>query len=385
MSSLWGIKIFKKDKILIFFQFIYPWVSDFVDELSHQGKETKLFTTGLYGNYPFNQNHPMMYNFKRISFFGDTIASPKFFLEYIRFRPKYLILFSSETFTSILLIFLNSIFRIHTCIVAEVNAHYKHNNPIMNFFYRIKRVIVKYQHTHAKLIIAESEATKNYLIDMGCAESRIHIILHGTNITHFKPGPKDWIFAEQIGIPNSTKGKTIVLFTGAVSEYKGAEYLSDTIIKMADNQNIGFIIPFPKQTNEYYKKISNAHNVSYYSPISDENMPRLYNLSDIVLVPSKKYSLFEKSSDISPNTLIEAMACGKAVIGTDVGGIPSIMGNAGALIQPNDSNELIHEIINLASDTEKRNILAKMARERAEKVLNNKIYAERILDLLTNG
>ena len=72
-------------------------------------------------------------------------------------------------------------------------------------------------------------------------------------------------------------------------------------------------------------------NVYAYSSLDDECMPHLYNLSNIVVVPSKLCDA--GSSDRSPNSLIEAMACGKAVVGTAVGGIPAIMDQAGLLIR----------------------------------------------------
>jgi glycosyltransferase involved in cell wall biosynthesis len=108
-------------------------------------------------------------------------------------------------------------------------------------------------------------------------------------------------------------------------------------------------------------------------------MPHLYNLSDIVVVPSK---LCEAgSSDRSPNSLIEAMACGKAVIGTAVGGIPTIMDGTGLLIQPNDSAALVQAISELTADMQLREILGKEARMRAVTTLNNHVYARRIFEV----
>jgi glycosyltransferase involved in cell wall biosynthesis len=77
------------------------------------------------------------------------------------------------------------------------------------------------------------------------------------------------------------------------------------------------------------------------------------------------------------------MASGKAVIGTAVGGIPLIMGNAGLLIAPNDSNAIVEALSTLVADAELRKALGKKARERAVTELSNKVYAQRILELLS--
>jgi glycosyltransferase involved in cell wall biosynthesis len=108
-------------------------------------------------------------------------------------------------------------------------------------------------------------------------------------------------------------------------------------------------------------------------------MPYLYNLCDIVVVPSKLCDA--GSSDRSPNSLIEAMACGKAVIGTAVGGIPTIMDQAGLLIQPNDPAAIVQAISQLIVDTQLRETLGKEARTRAVTTLNNHVYARRIFEL----
>ena len=75
------------------------------------------------------------------------------------------------------------------------------------------------------------------------------------------------------------------------------------------------------------------------------------------------------------------MACGKAVIGTNVGGIPTIVGNAGVLIRPNDANAISEAILSLLSNADATPELGIQVRDRAVKVLNNSVYATHILDL----
>ena len=75
------------------------------------------------------------------------------------------------------------------------------------------------------------------------------------------------------------------------------------------------------------------------------------------------------------------MACGKAVIGTAVGGIPTIMDETGSLIQPNDPAAIVQAISELTTDTQLRDILGKEARMRAVTTLNNHVYARRIFEL----
>lgn len=67
-------------------------------------------------------------------------------------------------------------------------------------------------------------------------------------------------------------------------------------------------------------------------------MPKYYAASDIVVLPSLK-----KATSISG---LEAMACGKPLIGTNVGGIPQIIQDSitGMLIQPRDQDSLANAV-----------------------------------------
>jgi teichuronic acid biosynthesis glycosyltransferase TuaC len=50
-------------------------------------------------------------------------------------------------------------------------------------------------------------------------------------------------------------------------------------------------------------------------------------------------------SEGSPNVVIEALNCGRAVVGTDVGGIPELVDDrAGMLVPPRDANALAHAL-----------------------------------------
>jgi glycosyltransferase involved in cell wall biosynthesis len=144
----------------------------------------------------------------------------------------------------------------------------------------------------------------------------------------------------------------------------------------------GVVFLIPSQGSVFLKhqlQFNAMKNVYTYPPLDDESMPHLYNLSDIVVVPSEQNEA--GSSDRSPNSLIEAMACGKAVIGTTVGGIPAIMGQAGVLIRPNDPTAIAEAISALNADEALREVLGTSARERAITALDNRLYARHILEL----
>jgi glycosyltransferase involved in cell wall biosynthesis len=83
---------------------------------------------------------------------------------------------------------------------------------------------------------------------------------------------------------------------------------------------------------------------------------------DVAVLPSETESF--------PFVILEAMACRRPVIATNVGGIPDIVddGNTGILVPPKDSDKLAEAIIKLLKDKELRERMGDAGRERFERL-----------------
>jgi glycosyltransferase involved in cell wall biosynthesis len=82
----------------------------------------------------------------------------------------------------------------------------------------------------------------------------------------------------------------------------------------------------------------------------------ILSIMDIFVLPSL--------SEGVPKSVIEAMALGKPVVTTRVGGIPELVrhGETGFIVEPRDSNGLAHAILKLANDRELRTTFGEKAR-----------------------
>jgi glycosyltransferase involved in cell wall biosynthesis len=94
---------------------------------------------------------------------------------------------------------------------------------------------------------------------------------------------------------------------------------------------------------------------------------RFYQAADIFIHAAK--------SDNFPNTILEAFACGKPVIATDVGGISEQIdeGGSGYLIPPSDVSAMAFRITQLLQDKALRDRLGRQASEIARQRFDLKI------------
>jgi glycosyltransferase involved in cell wall biosynthesis len=92
------------------------------------------------------------------------------------------------------------------------------------------------------------------------------------------------------------------------------------------------------------------------------DIPEILDASDLLVVTS--------TSEGCSVAILEAMAAGRAVVATRIGGTPEIVseGHTGLLIQPNDPSGLAEAVLSLARDPQGRKSMgsegARLARER---------------------
>jgi starch synthase len=104
-------------------------------------------------------------------------------------------------------------------------------------------------------------------------------------------------------------------------------------------------------------------------------MPRWYAEATVVVLPSVQESFGV--------VLIEAMASGRAVVASRVGGIPEVLadGECGLLVPPGDPGEFAQAISRLLADDHERASLAAKGRARVEAVYRSEAVVDRLIDV----
>ncbi|MFA6098550.1 MAG: glycosyltransferase family 4 protein [Patescibacteria group bacterium] len=121
---------------------------------------------------------------------------------------------------------------------------------------------------------------------------------------------------------------------------------------------------------QYAKSLDLASNVEFLGKRQYSDMPAQYQRSNILVVPSLK-------AEGSPTVIIEAMASGRPVIGTNIGGIPEMIKDniTGLIIKPNDPQNLAQAILRLLKNS---NLAAEMGRA-GRKIAEDRYSWEKIV------
>jgi glycosyltransferase involved in cell wall biosynthesis len=83
----------------------------------------------------------------------------------------------------------------------------------------------------------------------------------------------------------------------------------------------------------------------------------------------------------TPNSIVEAMACGKPIIASEVGGVPDMIGaDCGIVVPAGDVGALARAMVALARDAELRKRMGAAAQERYQKLFSPKVVIPLMLE-----
>jgi glycosyltransferase involved in cell wall biosynthesis len=166
---------------------------------------------------------------------------------------------------------------------------------------------------------------------------------------------------EEILGKSSSKEK-VIAYTGFLKPRKGLDILikAMAIIKKLRMPYKLLIIgsgPLEKEVKAMINKEGLEEQVTMLNYVPFEKMVAINLIADCIVVPS----LFEGL----PTTMLEAMALGKPVIASSVGGIPEVIKDKinGILFKPKDPHMLADKIIELMDSEDLRTKLGLNARE----------------------
>ncbi|MEM3088297.1 MAG: glycosyltransferase family 4 protein [Candidatus Bathyarchaeia archaeon] len=171
-----------------------------------------------------------------------------------------------------------------------------------------------------------------------------------------------------------------LVYVGRLVKMKGLQILLESF-KEANREveTLKLLIvgdgPLREELVEKTRRYGLVNQVLFLSSIPPNELPLIYAASDMAVLPSAYEGL--------SRMLLEAMACGKAVIASDIPANRELITNGqdGLLVTPLDSVSLKEAIIKLALNRELRESFGKMAREKISSKYSVAYRITRILDV----
>jgi len=224
----------------------------------------------------------------------------------------------------------------------------------------------------ADFIITPSSQLAEFTISCGYPNDRVKFISNGVNTNIFFPIP----LSEKIQLKNKYFNKCndiIILCPRRLQKKNGVSFFLKSITRLPDEikETIKIIIAgdypidYPdsdvRDVNSTIIEEKLSEIVKLLGFVDYEKMPELFGISDIVVIPS-----FIEATSLA---CLEAMACGKVVIASDVGGIPEIITDTvdGVLFEPGNQQDLVEKLQILIKDESYRDLLSKNAIEKVQK------------------
>jgi glycosyltransferase involved in cell wall biosynthesis len=189
----------------------------------------------------------------------------------------------------------------------------------------------------------------------GIDPSRVRVIPHGA-LDYLTRLPRERALPPEMAAVDGP----VVLFFGLIRPYKGVDVLLSAFRAIEDAELWVVGRPFGVELADLAEAARASRGTVRLVPrfVEDEEVPALFRRADLVVLPHRDA---EQSG-----VLYTALAFGKAVVMSDVGGFGEVAATgAGRLVPPGDPDALAEAISELLADAAARERLAAAARQAA--------------------
>ncbi|MDQ4075344.1 MAG: glycosyltransferase family 4 protein [Chloroflexota bacterium] len=225
---------------------------------------------------------------------------------------------------------------------------------------------------HAAHAIAGSNEAREVLECKGYSGPVTVIPQFGVDLRLFKMRPLD----------TSQRGPLLFGYAGRLVEEKGLHILLEALGRLETEQlwrcEVCGSGPARTSLEAQAEKLGIADRVSFHPPLPSTQMPAFYQQIDIFVLPSLTRPNWKEQFG---RVIIEAMASGNVVVGSDSGEIPYVIGNAGLVVPEGDPVALHEALHRLLIDADLRHTLAHAGRDRASTRFTQRAIARRTVQV----
>ena len=227
-------------------------------------------------------------------------------------------------------------------------------------------------------LIVPSQAMKKIVLQVyPRVKNRIHVVYGGVNLEKFNPGVSGAGIRKQLGIPEDAVVGGVV---SRIREDRGFQWLFRSLKILFEKTDSGIVMiagkgEMKRQIQQWIKEPPFAGRV-IMAGYRSRDLANAYAAMD--------FSIFiAHGSEGSCRAVMEAMACGRPVVGLNRGVVPENInpGETGYIVQPDNDEDLAEKLKIMFQKKEELKNMGRAARLNAEKRFRLMAQAEKTVQL----
>jgi glycosyltransferase involved in cell wall biosynthesis len=179
----------------------------------------------------------------------------------------------------------------------------------------------------------------------------------------------------------SDKGPPVIGYLGRFVPEKGLSVLIRVLNKLDEPWRALFIGSGPLESHLRQFACQYPERVRVATGVTHDQVPAYLNAMDVLAAPSQTSVKWKEQLG---RMLLEAFACNIAVIGSDSGEIPYVIGDAGRVVNESDESQWVSNLNELLGNPKTRNDLAARGRARVEQHFAWPVVANAHLNFFEN-
>ncbi len=220
--------------------------------------------------------------------------------------------------------------------------------------YRLSRRLETWVFRHCDAVTCICEGLRTDIVARGIPESKVTVIPNGVDVERFEYGlPRDAALAAQLGL----SGATVLGFLGSFYAYEGLALAIEALPRiLAERPEVRLLLvgggPEEQGLRRLVQGLGLEGRAIFAGRVPHDQVHRYYSLVDILLYPRLPMRLTELVTPLKP---LEAMAQGKLVLASDVGGHRELIdnGETGRLFAAGSPQALAQAAIDLLAEPER--------------------------------
>jgi len=223
--------------------------------------------------------------------------------------------------------------------------------------YNLTRALENHVVREADAVVTICQGLKADLIARGTDAARITVMPNGVDLTLFgAPLERDAALARALGFTIDGRSCPVIGFIGSFYDYEGLDDLIAAMPALIAAQPDARLLmvgggPMEAALRQQAANSPAARAIRFVGRVPHHEVDRYYALCDVMAYPRKKSRLTDLVTPLKP---LEAMAQGKIVAASDVGGHRELMadGVTGILFPPDDPARCAKALAGLLSQRE---------------------------------